>query len=350
MPFKDRIKRVAANFPGLLEPSRLNLLNSQLIELYRKGFTKLVNNFLSNKNQYTIVPFLFEVYICRWLLSQNMCKDIKYEPDDMEKPPEFVFHINNTFFQIEAKVITQLINESVKKKIVSQINRQISSKTKNVIEIWLSENIEPKDINEIVAWISNECISLKMGDKKNYIIEGETLAWVKTIYERNTGGSVGIEHILGSHNGEMQEVDTQNIREKIRAIIKKSNNKFRLRCGEGIFNLIFVTCDSSIFLTKEIFQEALYGSEAVISYQNENGEMNFKEILQDNGIWSKEVYTNIDIILFIKSGTDFLGDDFDPYVFPNPHKIKKLRRIPKPFSSMKAHLPPTMLGQSIFGY
>ena len=350
MFFKDKIKKIAANFPGLLEPSRLNLLNSQLIELHEKGFSKLVDKFLSNKNQYTIVPFLFEVYLCRWLLSQNRCRNMEYEPDDVKKPPEFVFHINDKFFQIEAKVITQLINESVKKKIVSQINRQISSKTKNVIEIWLSENIEPKDINEIVDWISNECISLKMGDKKNYIIEDETLAWVKTIYESNTGGSVGIEHILGSHNGEMQKIDTQNIREKIRTIIKKSNNKFRLRCGEDIFNLIFATCDSSIFLTKETFQEALYGSEAVISYQNENGEINFKEILQDNGIWSKEVYTNIDIILFIKPGTDFIGDHFDPYVFPNPHKIKKLRRIPELFNSMKTHLPPTILGQSIFAY
>lgn len=350
MSFKDRIKRVAANFPGLLESNRINLLNSQLIELHEKGFSKLVDNFLSNKNQYTILPFLFEIYICRWFLSLNMCRDLAYEPDALEKPPEFVFHINDKSFQIEAKVITQLINESVKKRLVSQINRQISSKTKNVIEIWLSENIEPKDINEIVDWITNECVSLNVGDKKEYIYENETLAWVKTIYESSAGGSVGIEHILGNRNGDLQEIDIQNIKEKIRAKIKKSNNKFKSQSDENIYNLIFLTYDSNIFLTKETLQESLYGSEAVISYQNENGEIKFKEILQDNGIWSKKVYTNIDIIFVIKSGTDFLRDDFAPYVFPNPYKIKKLRGIPEPFNSMKPHLPPTMVGQSIFGY
>ena len=317
MPYKKRIKKVAANFPGILDSDRLELLNTQLIGLQEKDFTKLVDNFLSNKNQYTIRPFLFEIYLCRWFLSQNEIKGVAYEPDDLEKPPEFVFHINDKSFQIEAKVITQLINESVKKKLVSQINRQISSKTKNVIEIWLSENIEPKDINEIVDWITNECISLNEGDKKEYIYENETLAWVKTIYKSSAGGSVGMEHILGSHNGELQEIDIQNIKEKIRAKIKKSNTKFKPQSDGDIYNLIFLTYDSNIFLTKETLQESLYGSEAVISYQNKNGEIKFKEILQDNGIWSKKVYTNIDIIFVIKSGTDLLGDDFAPYVFPN---------------------------------
>lgn len=201
MPYKEKIKRTAANFPGILDASRLELLNSQLIDLQKRGFSKLVDNFLSNRTQYTIRPFLFEIYICRWLLSQNKCKDIVYEPVDIEKPPEFAFNIDGKSFQIEAKVITQLINETTKKKIVSQINRRISSKTNNVIEIWLSENIESKDINNIVDWIANESVSLNIGDKRDYVIEDETLAWVKTIYQSDTGGKVGIEHILGTANG-----------------------------------------------------------------------------------------------------------------------------------------------------
>ena len=76
----------------------------------------------------------------------------------------------------------------------------------------------------------------------------------------------------------------------------------------------------------------------------------FKEILQDNGIWSKETYTNIDMIFFIKPGTDFLKDTFEPLIFPNPHNSEKIGKTPEPFGKMKIHLPPTMLGQSIFGY
>lgn len=350
MPYKEKIKKIAANFPGLLDSNRLDLLNLQLIDLRKKGYSKLVDNLLSNKNHYTIRPFLFEIYICRWLLSQNKCRNIVYEPDHIAKPPEFVFNINDKSFQIEAKVITQLINETVKKKLVSQINRRISSKTNNIFEVWLSENIEPKDINEIVDWIADECVSLNIGTKRALIIEDETLAWIKPIYESDSGGNVGIEHVLGTADGLAQQIDTTNIKEKILSKIKKSNNKFKLQCGEDIYNFLFIACDLSIFLSKETFQEALYGSEAVISYQDKNGKMQFKEILQGNGIWSKEAYTNIDIIMFIKSGTDFLNNEFDPLVFPNPYKIEKLRKIPDPFRTMRTHLPPTLLGQSIFGY
>ncbi|MBW1693451.1 MAG: hypothetical protein JRJ41_04685 [Deltaproteobacteria bacterium] len=284
------------------------------------------------------------------MLSQNKCRDIVYEPDDIEKPPEFVFNVNDKSFQIEAKVITQLFNETVKKKLVSQINRRISSKTNNVIEIWLSESIESKDINKIVDWVADESVFLNVGNKREYIIEDEILAWIKTIHKSNAGGGVGIEHILGTADGLLQQIDTINIKEKILSKIKKSNNKFKLRCGGDIYNLLFITCDISISLSKETFQGVLYGSEAVISYRDKNGEMQFKEILNDNGIWSKETYTNIDMIFFIKAGTDFLKDTFEPYVFPNPHNSEKIRKTPEPFGNMKIHLPPTMLGQSIFGY
>ena len=87
----------------------------------------------------------------------------------------------------------------------------------------------------------------------------------------------------------------------------------------------------------------------VISYQDKDGRFQLKEILQGNGIWSKKAYTNIDMVFFIKSGTDFLKNTFEPFVFPNPHNAKKIKKTPKPFGNMKIHLPPTMLGQSIFG-
>ena len=350
MPFKNEIKKLATNFPGLLDPYRLVLFNNQLIELKKQGFNKLVENILSNEDQYTLTPFLFELYICRWLILLDICKDLLYEPDDQQYPPEFRFSIGDQLFQIEAKVITQLVNEEVKKKLVRQINRQISSKTKNVIEIWLSEDIDQKEINSIVDWISDESVRLIVGEKKEYTSGDEVLAWIRAIYESSSSGGVGIEHVLGTHDEEMQKIDTDIIRQKIRSKIKKASNKFKSCSEEGIYNLVFITCDSRIFLSKETFQEALYGSEAVVSYQNENGEIKFKEILQDNGIWSKKVYTNIDIIFFIKPGVDFIGDKFDPYVFPNPHNIEKLRKIPKPFHPMKAHLPPTMLGKSIYGF
>jgi len=118
------------------------------------------------------------------------------------------------------------------------------------------------------------------------------------------------------------------------------------KASENISNFLFVTCEANIFLIKETFQEALYGSEAVISYSDKNGNIQWKEILEDNGIWSKEIYSNVDIVFFIKSETNLLEDAFHPYIFPNPNKFEKLRRLYKPFSTMRVHLPPTMLGKT----
>jgi hypothetical protein len=117
MPFKNEIKNLATNFPGLLDPYRLDLFNNELIELKKQGFNKLVEHILSNKYQYTLTPSLFELYICRWLISLDICKDLLYEPDDQQYPPDFRFSIGDHLFQIEAKVITQLVNEEVKKKL-----------------------------------------------------------------------------------------------------------------------------------------------------------------------------------------------------------------------------------------
>ena len=86
MPYKKRIKKVAANFPGILDTDRLELLNMQLIDLQKKGFTKLVDNFLSNKSQYSIRPFLFEIYLCRWFLSQNEIQEIYNAPNPIPEP------------------------------------------------------------------------------------------------------------------------------------------------------------------------------------------------------------------------------------------------------------------------
>ena len=54
--------------------------------------------------------------------------------------------------------------------------------------------------------------------------------------------------------------------------------------------------------------------------------------------------------MFIRPGDDLLDNNFDPLIFPNPYVKEKLQRISEPFNTMKIHLPPTLLGQSIFGY
>ncbi|MEE9604497.1 MAG: hypothetical protein V3V70_02905 [Candidatus Scalindua sp.] len=347
MPYRNKIKLIAANFPGLVNTDRLNILNKQLLELKEKGFNKLVENFLSNKYQYTLTPFLFELYLCRWILTIDNCKDVCYEPSDLKNPPDFRFKIDNYLFYVEAKAITQIFNELSKKKVVEQINSRISSKTNIAFEIWLSEDIAPKEMNDVIDWAVKESVQLSIGEKEEYNVNGEILASIKAIYKSESSGGIGSERILGTYDGEVKEIDMDIIREKIKSKIKKANVKFKSIRGQNdnTFNLLFLTCDSRVFLHKDIIAEVLYGREEVTVYQNGKCETS----LQNNGIWSKEVYTNIDMVFFIEPSIDFLGKEFNPYIFPNPQKIIKLRKVPTPFCGMKTSIPSTLFGPKEIG-
>jgi hypothetical protein len=87
--------------------------------------------------------------------------EIEYEPDDIASSPDFRFHLSGKLFHIEVKTLIQALNEETKKKIISQINDRIAPLTNNVIEIWLSENIEPKKLHNVVDWISSKAVQLQ---------------------------------------------------------------------------------------------------------------------------------------------------------------------------------------------
>ena len=101
----ENINKVAKYFPGLIDPERCELLNAQLLDLEKKGFKNLVNNFLSEKSTYSLLPFIFELYICRWLCSIPFVTNIQYEPLELSAPPDFAFQLGDTQFFLEAKTI-----------------------------------------------------------------------------------------------------------------------------------------------------------------------------------------------------------------------------------------------------
>ena len=341
MPYSERIKEIAAGFPGVLE--RVDLLNSQLAGLATVGLQRLVENFLSNRNIYTLIPFLFEIFIARLILSIANAKDVEYEPDDLSYPPDFRFEISNKLFHAQVKTILQIQNEQIKRKIVHQINDRIASLTNNVIEIWLSENLDTRELNNAVDWLVSKAVKLAERKKDFYKIDDEVLAWVKVVGVSTNKGYVGIEHIGGTYNGLLAEINVDRIREQIRQKLKQANKRFPLS-DDNTFNLLYMTYDSHILLSFATLQEVLYGTEEIVAHYNGNQDRQFYEHLKDNGIWSKPVFTNTDILFFFMPGVDFLGSLFEPYVFINPHKIEKLRTIPEPFNSIKAHIPKLYFG------
>src|SRR5208337_3275921 len=102
MSYIKRIEEMSRDFPGVFE--RASILNTQLSDLSETGLDRLVSNFLSNKNEYTLRPFLFEVFLARWLRSHGNVADLQYEPDGFRSPPDFSFRINGSLFYVQAKV------------------------------------------------------------------------------------------------------------------------------------------------------------------------------------------------------------------------------------------------------
>jgi len=164
--YTNQIGHVAAGFPGIL--NRVHVLNSQLELLARNGLGKLVDNFLFQQSVYTLMPLLFEIFIGRWILSLADAGTVECEPAAIDNPPDFRFEIGNQNFHIEAKTLIQINNEEMKKKIFKQIDDRTSSSTKNVLEICLSEKVEPKDLNRTVDWIVSKAAKMSIGKKKPF--------------------------------------------------------------------------------------------------------------------------------------------------------------------------------------
>ena len=336
MPYKERIKEIAIGFPGVLE--RVDLLNSHLSALALLGLERLIENFLSNKNIYTLTPFLFEIFVGRFILSFSNVENVEYEPDDQRYPPDFRFRIADKLFHTQVKTILQIHNEQTKKKIIKQVNDRIASLTNNVIEIWLSKNIDQRDLNGVVDWLVTKAVNLADGGKDIYNVNNETFAWVKVMYVSKNEGQIGIEHIGGTSDELVSEINVDRVREQIRQKLKQANKRFPLS-DDSTFNLLFVTYDSHILLSLSIIQEVLYGTEEFVAYSDGCRDRQLYQHLKDNGVWNKPVFTNTDILFFFMPGVDFLDDLFEPYVFINPHRIQKVRTIPEPFKSMKTHIP-----------
>jgi hypothetical protein len=336
MSYIKRIEEISKDFPGVFE--RASVLNAQFSQLSENGLDKLVHNFLSNKGEYTLRPFLFEVFLARWLRSRRSITDLQYEPDGFRTPPDFSFRIDNSLFYVQAKVLVQIGNEQTKKKIVHQINSRISGLTNNVLEIWLSEDIDAKMLNSVVDWVTKKATRLSIGEKEAYSHDGEAVAWVKVLCLSNAEGYVGIEHIGESHDGLICPTNIEAIRNRVRDKIKRANRNLP-DPDNNTFNLLALTNDFSMLLSLESIQDALYGTEEIIGGCDERGDPVFYERLTQNGIWSKRVFTNIDLVLYYDSGVDLLGDTPDPCLFVNPFNSERIRTITEPFYSMKARIP-----------
>lgn len=336
MPYVKRIEEMSKDFLGVFE--RASVLNAQLLELSDSGLDKLVRNFLSNEGEYTLRPFLFEVFLARWLRSLSSVTDLQYEPDSFRSPPDFSFRIDNVLFYLQAKVLVQISNEQVKKKIIRQINSRISGRTKNVLEVWLSEDIDVKTLNSVVDWIADKATRLSVGEKAVYSQDNEILAWVKVPCLSSEEGYVGIEHLGQSHDGLICRTNIEAIRNRIRDKIKQANRNLP-DSDNYTFNVLALNSDSSMLLSLRSIQDVLYGTEEIIGSCDEQGDGVFYQRLAENGIWSKRVFTNIDLVLYHDSGVDLLGDTPDPYMFINPFNVEKIRTIREPFCSMKARIP-----------
>jgi hypothetical protein len=149
----------------------------------------------------------------------------------------------------------------------------------------------------------------------------------------NQGGYVGIEHFGESDNGLICPTNIETIRNRLRDKIKQANRNLP-DSDNNTFNMLALTNDFSIQLSLESIQEALYGTKEIFSRCDKWGSTVFFERLAENGIWSRKVFTNIDLVLYYDSGVDLIGDTSEPYLFINPFNTEKIRVIPEPFCSM----------------
>lgn len=304
---------------------RVDELNSILIQLNDNRLHRLVENCLAKINLYSSVPFLFEIFIARWLLNNKISPD--YEPETWSRKvrPDFTFAIGENNFVVSLKSILQISNEETKRNIKKEIKKRLGNPSPN-IQIWLSPTIEANEINSLVGWIIEKAKSLSIGSDAQYFDEGETLATIKKLSDNQ--GKFIIEIIGASPPVDvLPQIDIQRVKGKLKRVLKKAYECF-VSNEETTYNLLFLTTDSYVHSVKESLEVALLGTEQWVQHQG-SSQLKFKRI--PDGILSGEDFSKLDAIFFFHPRTDFLEEKFEPGVIVNPRKAEKCQSIPDPF-------------------
>ena len=165
MDFKPIILDNLDRFRGIVrEPDRIESINVLLNEIYYRGFTRLIDNFCSQKNDANkAYDTLFEIWICKMLLENPEMQDLQYEPSDENRPPDFRCRLENVKFDVQIKRLLNVHNEMAKSSLYDECLKRLERIPRPwFINYGVSKDFNRQDINPFFEHIKKELENFKI--------------------------------------------------------------------------------------------------------------------------------------------------------------------------------------------
>jgi len=350
--YTSKIKEILSDYSGWVKNEDLqNALNETLNALLeRQELSNLATKFLSCRDSMRALDILFEIKICRLLLENNNIKKLTYEPN-VERGvscPDFRIEIEDKTIDIQVKRIVQIEQEIIKEKLIKELKKRfVSPAYSYVIEIWISDKIMPRDINEFLNKFKKDFALYKQKKEYSYAINGKKLVRFRLLRKRKNGIglSLGMIHYTQAEDGLAKKIDITIRRKKIRKLLRIASQSFPSLPSNKHFNYVFMSPDSTIWFSEDDVDNCLYGDEGV-RFNSRNDKA--YGIRGKNGLFSQNSFKKINALIFVHPSFSIVSDDFPGCLYANEKYLDEIPKAPEPFKKpMKCFVLPEWRGERV---
>jgi len=235
----DDVKRLAVNMV-LLEKGGLGKLNQRLIDSGRGVWA-------------TIAEHNFAV-----ILVSKHCSSVPiiYEPEDIQRPPDFKVGIGDITYWIQMKDLSKLERENRQDKTIQQIKREAKEiKVGKFFSCILSDDFKEDCLPELINFLKDRAASA--GEGESFLFNSENSQKAKIEFWSPT--NVDLLHLTLGIAGDMVAVElTGQTKEQIKQSLLNAAGAFNWELDQGNINLIVMEADN-----KEDIDicDALFGTE-----------------------------------------------------------------------------------------
>lgn len=351
MNYQSVIIENLSKFPGIINhPDRVKEINNILIILEEKGFKKLVANFCNQEDSDRAYDILFEMWICRVLLTNQNIKNLQYEPSDSIHPPDFRFEINQTYFDIQVKRLHNVYNEISKRLFQRECKRRLSKITKSwfinygISKKFKREHLNPffqylkKNINHFVAVPSlSETLKTRPYYWPN---DNDKLVSFSFSEKQKQNNKISIGIIFNNVGGlQVEYVPVEPIRQSVRRILKKAKLSLTKEITSRQSNIIIMKTASELWFDEDTMLDVLYGDDCTELTLMPDGSEKIKDIRANNGLLRSDTFSTVCGLIFVPNEAHLNDIDFKGFYFPHPLHLKTIEAHPKIFNSLKFCCP-----------
>ncbi len=216
-------------------------LADNMILLEKKGLGKLNKRLINNTRGVwaTIAEHNFAV-----MLASQLCVTIQinYEPDDLQKPPDFKVDMGDVTYWIQMKDLSKLERENKQDKIIQNIKRLAKEiKVGKFFSCELSNDFNASCVEELMQFMSDKAESA--AEEKIYLFTGKNNEKAKVKFW--TPGRIELPELTLGYAGDLEILEITGLaRDQIKGSLRKAVKAFNYDADQNNINLIVMEADN----------------------------------------------------------------------------------------------------------